>query len=50
MIGPKHRVTIVETGEDKLKLEIDGQTVSAEWRALSPGLAKHHRLLVKRLK
>lgn len=35
MIEMKHRVTIVETGDDKLTLEIDGKRVSAEWQALS---------------
>ena len=40
MIETKHRVTIVGTGEDRLTLEIDGRTVSAEWRALSPRLAE----------
>ena len=40
MIETKHRVTIVETGDDRLTLEIDGKTVSAEWGELSPRLAK----------
>jgi hypothetical protein len=40
MIETKHRVTIVERREHRLTLEIDGKTVSADWRALSPRLAE----------
>lgn len=40
MIETKHRVTILETAKDRLTLEIDGKTVSADWRALSPRLAE----------
>lgn len=40
MIETKHQVRIVETGEVKLTLEVDGTTVSAQWRALSPRLGE----------
>lgn len=44
MIETKHRVTIVETGEERLTLDIDGKTVSAEWRTLSPRLGEAPQL------
>lgn len=40
MIVTKHKVRVLDTGEDRLTLEIDGKTVSADWRALSPRLAE----------
>ena len=40
MIETKHLIKVISAEEERLVLEIDGKTVSADWRALSSRLAE----------
>jgi len=44
MTETKHRVTIESVSEDRLTLQIDGETVSAAWEHLSERLAEAPRV------